>query len=68
MTKQTDDPGSNFDGMHFVVRTFYFLFLVPLFLLLAATVILAWYGVFQYLYQRGFFNWLMTLNGSAPLS
>ncbi len=67
MTEQADNSVRDFDGTRFVVRTFFYLLLVPLFLLLVATVVMAWYGVIRYLYQEGFFSWLMTLNGSAPL-
>lgn len=68
MAEQTDSLDRNFDGTRVVVRTFFYLLLVPLFLLLVVTVVLAWYGVIRYLHQEGFFSWLMTLNGSAPLS
>lgn len=66
MTEQTDDPRQKFDDTHLVVRIFYYLLLIPLFLLLVATVVLAWYGVLRYLHQEGFFIWLMTLSGQAP--
>lgn len=67
MTEQIDSPREEADNTHFVVRTFYYLLLIPLFLLLVATVVLVWYGGFRYLYEEGFFTWLMTLGGSVPL-
>ena len=67
MTEQTATPRrGNPNDEHLVVRIFYYLFVIPLFLLLVTTVVLAWYGVLRYLHQEGFFLWLMTLNESVP--
>ena len=66
MTEQAAIPRRQPNDTHLVVRVFYYLLIIPLFLLLVGTVVLAWYGVFRYLHQEGFFTWLMTLNGSAP--